>query len=709
MTHQWRFFRSGGFDQVRLDRIEDWQHLDQLDPKLWAALSCPVKGLEFDSRTLSYLDADHDGRVRIDDVKAAVRWSLHLLKHKEVLLSGLELPLAAIDTHTVEGQTLLNSAKRILVNLGKADAHSLSCADTADLSKVFPADQLNGDGIITPELAQTQQDVGEALVQLIQTVLATGVSCVDRSGVLGIDAAQLDAFVAQATEHQAWLNQSSDAAKTLGAVTEELYQLVQSLDAKVTDYFTRCQLASYDNNAIVALNAALDDYSALSRELLTSDKSDAAHLPLARISANATLPLRRGVHPHWAAAVACVADLAGSLWGDKDTISSADWAALKTALQPYAQWKAAEPQGPVATLAPELLEQCLNPETLAAARALIADDLSQHAEAASVLDVDKLVRYQANLRDLLRNFVNLENFYSPEKPAIFQNGRLYIDGRSCELCLEVIDAGKHGKLASLSGMYLLYLDCVRAGSAEKKSIVAAMTAGDAGNLMVGRNGVYYDAQGQDWDANVTKLVENPISIREAFFTPYQRIGRMISEQIQKFAASKDKELESKSATGVGDAAKVAESGGKPPAPFDAAKFAGIFAAIGLALGAIGTAIATMVSSFLALSWWQMPLALAGILLFISGPSMLLAWFKLRTRNLAPLLDANGWAVNTNAKLSISFGSKLTSMAAIPAGSSRSLIDPYEHKSAARWYFLLALVAGALLWLWQSGLLKKWLG
>ena len=38
MAHQWRFFRSGGFDQVRLDKIEDWQHLSQLDPKLWAAL-----------------------------------------------------------------------------------------------------------------------------------------------------------------------------------------------------------------------------------------------------------------------------------------------------------------------------------------------------------------------------------------------------------------------------------------------------------------------------------------------------------------------------------------------------------------------------------------------------------------------------------------------------------------------------------------------
>lgn len=709
MTHQWRFFRSGGFDQVRLDRIEDWQHLDQLDPKLWAALSCPVKGLEFDSRTLHYLDADHDGRVRIDDVKAAVRWALGHLKHPEVLLTGAELPLAAIDSHTAQGQTLLSSAKRILVNLGKADAHSLSCDDTADLAKVFPADQLNGDGVITVELANTLGDAAPAVGRLIQTVIDCGAYTTDRSGALGINQAQLDTFIEQATAHQAWHQQASVAAKALGAVTEELYQLVHSVDSKVTDYFTRCQLAAYDTTATPALNAAAEDFSALSRQLLTTSSSDANHLPLARVSSTATLPLRKGVHPHWAETLSCIADLAAGLWGDKDNITPADWHQLKSALQPYAEWKAAEPQGAVAQLAPSLIDECLQSSTLEAARALIASDLSQQAEAESVLDVDKLVRYQAHLRDLLRNFVNLENFYSPEKPAIFQNGRLYIDGRSCELCLEVMDAAKHGKLAGLSGMYLLYLDCVRAATGEKKSIVAAMTAGDAGNLMVGRNGVYYDAQGHDWDANVSKLVENPISIREAFFTPYQRIGRMISEQIQKFAASKDKEIEAKSATGVGDAAKVAESGAKPAAPFDAAKFAGIFAAIGLALGAIGTAIATMVSSFLALTWWQMPLALAGILLFVSGPSMLLAWFKLRTRNLAPLLDANGWAVNTNAKLSISFGSKLTAMASIPAGASRSLIDPYEHKSTVRWYFVLALIAGAALWLWQSGLLKKWLG
>ena len=126
MAHQWRFFRSGGFDQVRLDQIEDWQHLDQLDPKLWAALSCPVKGLEFDARTMSYLDTDLDGRVRIDEVKAAVAWALAALQQPQVLLKGEELPLAAINTNTEDGKKLLASAKRILQNLGKADASALT-------------------------------------------------------------------------------------------------------------------------------------------------------------------------------------------------------------------------------------------------------------------------------------------------------------------------------------------------------------------------------------------------------------------------------------------------------------------------------------------------------------------------------------------------------------------------------------------------------
>ncbi len=704
MAHQWRFFRSGGFDQVRLDKIEDWQHLSELDPKLWAALSCPVKGLEFDARTMSYLDTDHDGRVRIVEVKAAVAWALSVLQTPQILLSGAELPLAAINTQTEAGQKLHASAKRILQNLGKADAAVLTVADTDDLAQIFPADQLNGDGIITVELAAS-----EDIKLLINTLLSLGIQKVDRSGALGIDETQLTEFVDAGQALIDWRAQGASISTAFAEKTAEVYQLVTALDAKVSDFFVRCQLAAYDNNATAALNASAENYAALAGQLLSSSGSDSSALPLATVNAKGQLPLTKGVHPHWAAALADLQQAVGAQWQGKTSLEQADWLALKALLQPYAEWLASQPVNQAVNLEPELLVTLLAKPTLDAAYALMAADLAQQSEAETVLEVDKLVRYQANLRDLLRNFVNFENFYSLEKPAIFQNGRLYIDGRSCDLCLAVNDGGKHSKLAALSGTYLLYVDCVRQATGEKKSIVAAMTAGDAGNLMVGRNGVFYDVNGVDWDATVTQIVSNPISIREAFFTPYQRIGRMISDQIQKFAAAKDKDLEAKSAAGVGGAAKIAETPAPKaaaPAPFDVAKFAGIFAAIGLAIGAIGTALASVVTSFLGLVWWQMPLALLGIVLFVSGPSMLLAWFKLRARNLAPLLDANGWAVNTNAKLSLSFGAKLTAMATIPVGSSRMLTDPYESTSYAKyWLFLVALISIAG-WAWSQGYLSK---
>jgi hypothetical protein len=706
MAHQWRFFRSGGFDQVRLDKIEDWQHLSELDPKLWAALSCPVKGLEFDARTMNYLDTDHDGRVRIVEVKAAVAWALSVLQTPQILLSGNELPLSAINNQTEAGQKLYGSAKRILQNLGKADATALTVADTEDLARIFPADQLNGDGIITVELATTDD-----IKLLISTLLSLGIQKTDRSGALGIDETQLSEFVAAGRKLISWRDLGTSISTDFAEKTAEVYQLVTALDAKVSDFFVRCQLAAYDNNATAALNASAENYAALAGQLLNSSTSDSSALPLATVNAAGQLPLSQGVHPHWSAALADLQQAVGTLWQGKTAVVQADWQALKAVLQPYADWLASQPVNQVASLEPELLTTLLAQPTLDAAYALMAADLAQQSEAETVLEVDKLVRYQAYLRDLLRNFVNLENFYSLEKPAIFQNGRLYIDGRSCDLCLAVNDGGKHAKLAALSGTYLLYVDCVRQATGEKKSIVAAMTAGDAGNLMVGRNGVFYDVNGLDWDATVTQIVSNPISIREAFFTPYQRIGRMISDQIQKFAAAKDKDLETRSAAGVGGAAKIAEAPAPkaaPAAPFDVAKFAGIFAAIGLAIGAIGTALASVVTSFLGLVWWQMPLALLGIVLFVSGPSMLLAWFKLRARNLAPLLDANGWAVNTNAKLSLSFGAKLTAMATIPTGSSRTLTDPYETTSYAKYWLFLVVIITIAGWAWSQGYLAKWL-
>ena len=171
--------------------------------------------------------------------------------------------------------------------------------------------------------------------------------------------------------------------------------------------------------------------------------------------------------------------------------------------------------------------------------------------------------------------------------------------------------------------------------------------------MVGRNGVYVDRKGHDWDATITRVMEQPISVRQAFFSPYKRVAKTVSESIEKFAGAKNAAGQNAlgaAITAVPAAPGAAAAPPAPPAAFDVAKFAGIFAAIGLALGAVGSAITAVVTGFMGLQMWQMPLAIFAALLVVSGPSMILAAMKLRQRNLGPLLDAGGWAINARAKV-----------------------------------------------------------
>lgn len=402
------------------------------------------------------------------------------------------------------------------------------------------------------------------------------------------------------------------------------------------------------------------------------------------------------------------------LLGEKSELSAAEWQGIVETFAAYQGWLAEKPVQAIDVLDAGRVAAMVADGSREKLLELVALDKSVAAEADGLLDVDRIVRFQKNLVVLLNNFISFRDFYTHRAKAIFQAGTLFIDGKSCDLTVRVGDMTKHSAQAAASGSYLVYCDCTRPGEAKKMTIVAAITAGDSGKLTTGRNGIFYDRNGVDWDAHVIRLVEHPISVREAFWTPYRRIGKMISDQMQKMAASRDKAMEEKAAAGVGSAATRVETvapapagaPATPPVPFDIAKFAGIFAAIGLAIGAIGTALAAVAAGFLALKWWQMPLAVVGVMLLVSGPSMVLAWFKLRKRNLGPLLDANGWAVNTAANINIAFGTALTQLAELPAGAERSLTDPYATKKH-RWVWWLLLIAGVAGAVW--GYESNWFG
>lgn len=706
--HRWRFFRSGGFDQVRIETADDLRHLAELDQKLWAVLACPTSGLEFDTRTLQLIDTDGDGRIRVPELREAVRWACATLSDPAVLFQpGDTLPLAALRADDEEGARLLGAARQVLDRLGKPQATALEVGDFADLAQIFPPARLNGDGVVPAELAPD-----EDCAALIGHAVATQGGVLDRSGQPGVSRETLDTFLAAARQVLDWHAQAEAGAASVMAWGEQTPAALAAFDAvqaKGQDYFTRCRLAAFDGRATDALNPADTRYAELAALALSDASEEVACLPLAKVVPGGALPLRDGLNPAWQARVDALREqVVAPALGDRDVLTQAEWNQLAARFGAYRDWLAARPATPVADVPAQTLRELLAGSAPARLGALIEQDQNADANAAGIEALERLVRLRRDLVTLLRNFVNLSDFYGKERPAIFQAGTLYIDQRSCDLCLRVADMARHAALAPLSGTYLVYCQCVRQGEAPL-TILAAMTGGDADDMMVpGRNGVFYDREGRDWNASVVKVVEAPISVRQAFWSPYRRIARLVGDQVHKFAASRDKDVEAKAAARVADAGAKAEApaDAKPPQAFDIAKFAGIFAAIGLALGALGTALAAVVTGFLGLPAWQMPLVVLGVMLLVSGPSMLLAWLKLRKRNVGPLLDANGWAVNIRARINIPFGASLTGVAQLPPGAERSLSDPYaESSSPWPWWLLLALLCGGLYWVWQRG----WLG
>ncbi len=692
--HHFRFFRSGGVDQVLLRNGEDIARLGELDLKLWMALAMPVNGTSIDPETLALLDSDGDGRIRPEELLGAVRLCRSAFKSLDCLLeAGDSIALA-----NLADADALEAARALLAGLGRKDAAALSPADLAERRKVLAKAPAAGEGLLAPEAARDPAlaaDLAE---------LAKLVGRPDSRGRAGIDKGTWDGFVAATRDFLAWRARGSEqAVAQLGAATETAWSVTAAVRDKIEDFFTRCRLAAFDPKAAAAVNLDAETYRALASGVLSHGSAELARLPLAEAAPGRALPLEGALNPAYAAALRAFRESAVKpLLGQRAELSEADWSTLKDGLAPFGAWLAARPAAP--DLAPALLERLSSDAAGAAVAALFEEDARVAAERIPLAALERLLRYRRDLKSILENYVNFAAFYGGRGGA-FQSGTLYLDARACSLCVDVLDEGRHASLAALSGAFLAYCELSRPGGARRK-IVAAFTNGDSDNLIVGRNGIFVDKEGKDWDATITRLVQNPISVREAFWLPYKKLVRMVEEQVAKRARAADEKSDQRlsstaekvaNADKAGEGAPVAAAAAAPAKKFDL----GAIALVGTALGGISALLAGFMDALFGLGFF-LPLGIAGILLLISGPSMILASLKLRKRNLGPILDANGWAINTRARINIPFGASLTSCASLPPGTLPSMADPFAEKKSpwprvAFFLVLALLVAAALAW------------
>jgi hypothetical protein len=703
--HPWKFFRSGGLDQVLLESGADLRALSGLDQKLWVALSCPVKGLELDEQTLALIDADADGHIRVPELLAAVAWADARLVDLGSLLQGsAALPLSAIAAETPAGRILVASARQILASTGHPEATAITVAQAADTATIFAASPLNGAGVIPPEAT-----ADPALQTLIQEIVACVGGTPDRNGSAGVTAAQIAHFFAELAAYAEWVGQSAAREiAILGDATDAAVGALRAVRAKVDDYFARCRLAAFDARSTSALNREEADYSSIAARELTRTGTEVTAFPLAHIEAGRPLPLGEGLNPAWAEAIATLEAkaIAPRLGPGRTELTEAEWLALNAAFAPYETWLGGKAGSAVEKLGLARVRELLAGPGRSALAALVAKDQELAPEFQAISDVERLARYHRDLRDLLHNFVNFADFYSQSRWAVFQAGTLYLDGRSARLCLRV-DAPN--PLAAMSKACIAYCSCTRSGG-QTMTVAACITQGDSDYLLAGRHGVFYDRQGRDWDAVITSVVDNPISVREAVFAPYKKFVRLIEDLVAKRAAAAGAASDAKMAAAATTAA-TADQAITPVVPTPPAKPAakpidvGTVAALGVAFGAIGsfgTTLAVYATHVVHGGIWMMLGAVLGVLAVISGPSVLIAWLKLRQRTLGPILDANGWAINGRVKINVPFGEALTDLARLPPGSRRLPGDPYaDRRAAARRRLLLAfavLVAlAALAW------------
>ncbi len=677
--YPWKFSSVGGTVRVKILSGEDIRNLWQLDRKMWTVLSCPTAGLEFDEKTLKMIDIDADGRIRVDEVIKTSQWLTRIIKDANLLLKEADsLKLSDFNVDDPDGARLQASAKQILKNLG-LKKEDISLEDTADNVKIFADTKFNGDGIITPASASGVSDG-----KLIETI-ASLASAVDRSGAAGITAEHIEAFYAACADYAAWQAAGTPDVFPFGDKTADALAAVNAVKDKVADFFMRCKLIGFEEALSPAVDVKVDAIAGIEGNLAAA-ADEIGLQPLAKPAADGKLDLK-AVNPAWKAAVDAVVALTGI--GPK-AIKEEDWAALLGKFAPYIAWLDAKKGAEVEGLGLEAIQTILKDDRKAALLALVEKDKAEEANALSIEEVDKVLRLNKHFYRFLNNYVVLADFYDKNRMAVFQAGRLYIDQRSTDLCVKV--AGPAPEISSLSGMYILYCSCVSEKLGKSFNIAAVLTAGDVDDLRVGRNAVFYDREGNDYTAKVTAIVENPISVRQAFWSPYKKVARMVSDKIDKKAAEKNE----KSMAGLTDATNNATDAKAPAAPFDIAKFAGIFAAVGMALGLIGAALAGVIAALKGITWWQVLIIIAVVMLLISGPAMFIAWRKLRKRDIGPVLNANGWAINAKSLVNVKFGKTLTALAKFP---KLTAVDPEARKKRFwRWFWsilILLLVAAGI--------------
>lgn len=667
-----RFGRFGKAYHVVIRHTADLLHAIDLDEAHWVATTAPLSSINTDPVFLDLLDVDHNGRITCDDIRHAARWLTDVLADPsgiDARSDTLYLDRLNVDNH--EGARIRSAAEKILERLGHSERDRVTLDEVRQIKARQESLSVSEAGVVLPDAAD-DDDIARFIADAVK---ASG-GAPHPTGAPGLTAPLLERFRSDIRDHLEWRRRGHlppDVERTeilpLGQATPDAWTAFDAVRAKLDQYYAQCEAAALDRRLLERMG--FDE-----RRLATLDLEDPAVIedtlrraPLTHPRGDMALRFDAPINPAWVEAIDRFrATVVEPILGDTDgALTPRHWQTIRSTLEPYGAWRSSKAGANVEFLDTETLERYFDERFDRAVRELI----EQSRQTAVVLDnvrlAEKVVLYQSLILPLANNFIGFPHLYKSDRRAMFEMGTLVMDGRRYTLAVRVDDRKEHARVAQSSNIYTIYVEVTPDDAAAKYEVAVPVTSGGRGNLTIGKRGVFYDLDGVELDARVVDLIENPISLREAMASPFKRLGRLITGKIESITAEAEKKLDSQASAAVD---QVAPTPAGQPAPRANAGLAtgSVLLGGGVAIAALGSAFAYITKTLATIAWWKIGIGVLLAVLAVIVPTILVAYIRLRGRDLSALLEGSSWGINARMRLTFSQGRFFTHRPRYPKGS-----------------------------------------
>ena len=585
-----------------LEKMSDLDYVLELDEVLWLATTAPTSDFLLPPAFLKRLDKDQDGRVRVEELKSSIRWFRKSC--------SAQTPGSTLAKTELTSEALLKSWSKVARAFEKPDDLVLDLDTLGEMRERYKKDPVSfGSGSLLPEELSDP-----AAVELLEAIQKT-----QDPEEEAVTEEQFEVFFQQAEALLKWRDASPGENRWA-----DQYPIFRKLSGKLEEYFFLADTESYAGQPKLPEWAISDDAGDLRQTLQT--------MPLARPLSQDGLRFESHLNPAYRDELLLFQNT--FLEDGTFVFSREDYFELKNRFSTYSDWLEGAPETSLGDFESKQLRQWLDNEKL---KVTCLEALRTKREKGLVLkdfeELESVLLMKAHLLDFCRNFVAFPDLYNPDKRALFERGTLVMDGREFHLSVPVDDLSHHKEAARRSNIFVLYVEV------DGKTFAVPVTSGDQGFLATQKRGIFNHVDGTEKEARVVDLVTNPISFWEALVAPFQKISNSLKERLEKMSSDRESEFVK------GVTTKKAEA---PPAP--ATSHGPMLAGGGVALAAIGSSFAFILKTLAGLTVGKV---LAGFLIMFLAfllPAALVAFIKLRNRDLSAVLEGNAWGINARMKL-----------------------------------------------------------